>query len=517
MTGRDDQQVRRPARRMAAVLALLIVVLLIGVAASVLVIVSHSQAEGNRHTLADSARTASVDDAPPGVYVTVETDGRLLMSPGMPDGLPDRAALAEVGRTGSQVERTVQAAEGQFLVRTTVEGDRVVQVALDQHENAEELGRVAWALAISGLVAVVAAGLIAEWMARRAMAPLAASLALQRRFIADASHELRTPLTLLRTRAQLLQLRLRERSDLDETVGAGVDEIAADAQALTDILEDLLLAADPREVVDDTPVDLTALAQETVRSHRAEADRRELRLEHAGATTPVTVRGSRVSLARLCSALVWNALDHARSGRHRYRCRDGARRGDPSERRRARVFARHRAAGVRAVRERSPDRRHARPSTALRPGTGAGRRSGAPARWRGARRPRSGHRRCGRHRAAPSPPLTGSKDPGRFAAHHERSSSRTPGRGHDMVSPATGRRRATATTAAIGLTSIAVTAVTATALWSTSALADSGDLGTESSVSSSTVPGTSSGDSETGTSPVTPGLDSAPHAQSSGS
>ncbi|WP_369373955.1 sensor histidine kinase [Promicromonospora sp. Populi] len=313
MNGRDDEQVRRPARRLAAVLALLIVVLLVGVAASVLVIVAGSQADSNRDIIGETARTASVDDVPQGTYVAVESDGELLLSPGMPDGLPDQAALDEVARTGHSVEGTTETDGDQFLVRTSMEGDRIVQVALDQHDNAEELSRVAWALAITGVVAVVAAALIAEWMARRAMAPLAASLALQRRFIADASHELRTPLTLLRTRAQLLQLRLRERPDRDEHVGAGVDEIAADAQGLTDILEDLLLAADPREVVDDAPVDLAALADETVRSHRAEADRRELRLERTGATTPVTVRGSRVSLARLCSALVWNALDHART------------------------------------------------------------------------------------------------------------------------------------------------------------------------------------------------------------
>ncbi|WP_116948494.1 sensor histidine kinase [Jiangella endophytica] len=313
MTSGDDVQVHRGARRLAALLTLLIVVLLAGVAALVLVIVARSQAEDNRHLLADTARTASVDDAPPGVFVAVLADGRLLLSSGMPDGLPDRDALEEVARTGHPVERDVDTGDKDFLVRTTHERGRIVQVAVDQHENAEELTRLAWALAIAGLAAVLVAALIAAWMARRAMAPLAASLALQRRFIADASHELRTPLTLLRTRAQLLQLRVRERPDLDEPVGAGVDEIVTDAQRLTDILEDLLLAADPREVVDDTPVDLVALADETVRSHRAEADRRGLRLDRTGATTPVTIRGSRVSLARLCSALVWNALDHARS------------------------------------------------------------------------------------------------------------------------------------------------------------------------------------------------------------
>ena len=83
-----------------------------------------------------------------------------------------------------------------------------------------------------------------------------------------------------------------------------------------------------------------------------------------------------------------------------------------------------------------------------------------------------------------------------------------------MLSPAAGRRRAVAITAVVSLTGVAVTAVTATALWSTIAQADDTDLGTDSGVSSGTAPDTTD---DYGDTPVTPGLDSAPDAQSSGS
>ncbi|WP_369371991.1 hypothetical protein AB1046_01375 [Promicromonospora sp. Populi] len=82
-----------------------------------------------------------------------------------------------------------------------------------------------------------------------------------------------------------------------------------------------------------------------------------------------------------------------------------------------------------------------------------------------------------------------------------------------MLSPAAGRRRAVAATAVVSLTGVAVTAVTATALWSATAQADDADLGTDSGTSSGTVPDTTDEDSA----PVTPGLESAPDAQSSGS
>nr|WP_228508161.1 HAMP domain-containing sensor histidine kinase [Herbiconiux sp. VKM Ac-1786] len=148
-------------------------------------------------------------------------------------------------------------------------------------------------------------------MARRAIRPLAEALALQRRFVADASHELRTPLTLLSTRAQMLKR--RPGPDLPDDVTASVDEIVADTRALTEILEDLLIAADPRTVADPTPVDLAKVADDAIALLHDEATRRGVSLVRAGDPAPVTITGSRAALLRLVIALSTNALDHARS------------------------------------------------------------------------------------------------------------------------------------------------------------------------------------------------------------
>lgn len=142
------------------------------------------------------------------------------------------------------------------------------------------------------------------------MRPMAQALALQRRFVADASHELRTPLTLLSTRAQLLRRRV---SDSDGALASGVDEVVQDAKSLTEILDDLLISADPRTSADSTDIDLIAIADDVVGSTAAEASGRGISIERTGAAGPVMVKGARIALSRLVVALVANALDHARS------------------------------------------------------------------------------------------------------------------------------------------------------------------------------------------------------------
>ena len=146
------------------------------------------------------------------------------------------------------------------------------------------------------------------------MRPLANSLALQRRFVADASHELRTPLTLLSTRAQLLRRKL-ETAGADfskEAVSTEVSAIVQDSRMLTGILDDLLISADPRASVAYTVVDLVEVSRNAVALATPQAAQRSIRLAQPGTGLPVLVQGSPVALLRIFTALIANALDHAR-------------------------------------------------------------------------------------------------------------------------------------------------------------------------------------------------------------
>ena len=95
-------------------------------------------------------------------------------------------------------------------------------------------------LAIAGLVAILAALIAGALIARRALVPIRDALRRQREFAADASHELRTPLAVVRASAE--HLRRNQDKPVGE-VGTAVDDITAEVDHLTALVEDLLLLA----------------------------------------------------------------------------------------------------------------------------------------------------------------------------------------------------------------------------------------------------------------------------------
>jgi signal transduction histidine kinase len=136
---------------------------------------------------------------------------------------------------------------------------------------------------------------------------MATALALQRRFVSDASHELRTPLALLTTRAQLHRRHLRQGA-APGVLTAEADGVVTDAGHLTDILEDLLLAADARPGGPTVVIDLVELAGQAVAAVAAE---RAVTVTLRPQQRAVRVRGTRGGLRRALTALLDNAVRHA--------------------------------------------------------------------------------------------------------------------------------------------------------------------------------------------------------------
>ena len=120
---------------------------------------------------------------------------------------------------------------------------------------------------------LAAAALITLLVTGRALGPIREGFAAQRRFVADASHELRTPAALIRANAEVLQR--------EGLVVAGGDplltDIIGESDRLSGLVGDLLqLSAwdEMRTTITPAPVDVAAIARDTVRGAAAMAAER---------------------------------------------------------------------------------------------------------------------------------------------------------------------------------------------------------------------------------------------------
>jgi two-component system sensor histidine kinase MprB len=137
---------------------------------------------------------------------------------------------------------------------------------------------------------------------------LAASVAAQRRLVADASHELRTPVTALRTNAEVL----RDAEALDgPTRRATADDVVAGAEELSLLVGDLIeLARGDAQEPEHEDVRLDALAHAAVERARRHAPHVEIVLD----AEPVVVDGAPDRLARAVNNLLDNAAGYAPAG-----------------------------------------------------------------------------------------------------------------------------------------------------------------------------------------------------------
>jgi signal transduction histidine kinase len=314
VTGGDSAEsvlAGRAARRLglqAAGFVSAIVVLLSAAAVTVVISSQHTAAT----TMLDSAvaHADDVNDPPAGMWLARQLPGGIVVTPGMPAGLPDMVAIERVAAGGPQDSQDFRAAGVEYRIDTVRQPDgTVVQGVLDLTANHAERNLLLAVLLGAGGVGLVLAAVAGTWLGHRAVRPLSAALAQQRRFVADAGHELRTPVTLLNTRAQLLRRRMRARADTDPELD-DLDRIIADTARLGEILEDLLIVSDPVAERPRERVDVAAIARDVLTAVGPEATDRGIRLV-GPAADPHYVDGSPVALRRAVIALVDNAVRHA--------------------------------------------------------------------------------------------------------------------------------------------------------------------------------------------------------------
>ncbi|MGV9808413.1 sensor histidine kinase [Micromonospora chersina] len=310
----DEARLDRARRTSVAQTAGVIGIVLLLVGALMFVLTSRQESRALDAGLTEVLAAAEdVDDPPPGQFLARQRPGTAAVEVTR-SASPELVRILDgaVGRPPGRYE--TDAADDQrvrVLVARRADGSRWA-VAADLAPLRRRQGQLAVALLVAELAGLAGALVAAALLARRAVAPLATALTLQRRFVADASHELRTPLTVLHTRAQLLARRAR--SQPADRLTDQLDQLVADTRALGEVVEDLLVsAAAEDQPLPDTEVDLAEVAREVVASMSAYAreHRVELRVEAAG---PAPVRGARTALRRALTALVDNAVGHATDG-----------------------------------------------------------------------------------------------------------------------------------------------------------------------------------------------------------
>ncbi|GAA1464449.1 sensor histidine kinase [Microbacterium thalassium] len=165
-----------------------------------------------------------------------------------------------------------------------------------------------WVIVL-GVLGVLLLTVVAWLAARRSVHPLAEALRSQRAFVSDASHELRTPLTALNSRIQIVQRRYERGDPIDDALG----DLRRNANAMDDVLTDLLLTAESDAAGDGATADAAACARDAAESLAPVA------AEHAVSIVVDAPHAARaamaaVTLTRLCIALVDNAVQHSPEG-----------------------------------------------------------------------------------------------------------------------------------------------------------------------------------------------------------
>ena len=235
---------------------------------------------------------------------------------------PVREALAVAGESGDV--RTILIGQIEYRVMTLPvrhpqePGGRVlayVQVAGRLDVTDAQRQSLFGSLLILGLVALGAALLVAYFVTRRVIAPIAAAASRERAMVAKASHELRTPASVILSSAEIL-----EREDLIKPAGRDLLRgIAEESQRLGRLSADLLTLSRgtsgargnaPDELTLE-PMDAAELVQRAIERATPMASKAGLSVALDLGDTPLMIRGDADRLLQLLLNLVENAIRHS--------------------------------------------------------------------------------------------------------------------------------------------------------------------------------------------------------------
>ncbi|WP_433241055.1 ATP-binding protein [Actinomadura nitritigenes] len=203
----------------------------------------------------------------------------------------------------AEVEETAGAIAAGDLSRRVPEADPRTEMG--------RLGRSLNAM-LAQIEAAFGARAESEAAARRSEETARRSEERMRRFVADASHELRTPLTAIRGFAEFYR---QGAARTPEEIGRMIGRIEETAGRMGLLVEDLLLLArlDRQRPIERRPVDLLAVAADSVQEARVVAPDRRIELSVEGGLA-YQVRGDEPRLRQVLGNLLTNAVAHTPPG-----------------------------------------------------------------------------------------------------------------------------------------------------------------------------------------------------------
>ena len=347
--GHSEGLVRRTRRRLFAVTLGLLALLVVGVGSAtaimglaaldadvdhaLLAAVAAQAATVTQETLGgdggeatngdDGAQAPELDDRPPAAADTfmlvLDGSGKVVQNPSGRTiaGLPDATVLAAARTTGEDL-RTIAAGSHSLRLLTvpvirsgTIVGFVQGEFVLDLHDSQSQ--SLVVAIVTVGVMGLAAAALITLLVTGGALGPIREGFAAQRRFVADASHELRTPAALIRANAEVLQ-----REGL-VVAGGGplLTDIIGESDRLSGLVGDLLqLSAwdEMRTTITPAPVDVAAIARDTVRGAAAMAAERGVPLAVDAGDGPAWSMADPDRIVQVLLVLIDNAVDHSPAG-----------------------------------------------------------------------------------------------------------------------------------------------------------------------------------------------------------
>ncbi len=242
----------------------------------------------------------------------------------IPEGLPIDGGIEAAAASGRDIQLvTLKNTPLRVLTEEaqTDIGPVYLQVIEDRTTEVNTLNAILTVLLVGGAVVILVALGFGALYANRALVPIRESLAnqrlalrRQREFAADASHELRTPLTVVRSSLDHLQ---RHADEPVSAVGDALDDIGAEVEHLTSLVDDLLLLArsDSGAIsLDRLPLDLGDVAAAAASSLAKPAGAKAVSVEVD--PEPAMVEGDAARLRQLVFILVDNAIRHSPTGGH---------------------------------------------------------------------------------------------------------------------------------------------------------------------------------------------------------